>query len=192
MRVDLGQNQRGSAGHVCFSRDGKRLAWAASDAVRVWDVMNGREMPSPGKAHGLVHNLDIFPDGDRVVFVNSRRVAEVWDVTAGRQMSAIDTLAGTPADAAAQLNAVGSLWHIRLSPDNRWLAVNSWTGRGVDLWDIETGRRLVALPEEKGAVLGLAWSSDGRHLAVSRLNGDVAIWDILAVRQQLAGLGLDW
>jgi WD40 repeat protein len=82
--------------------------------------------------------------------------------------------------------------HIGLSPDGRWLAASSVSGRGVNIWDTGTGKRLVALPEETGSVWCLAWSLDGRRLAVSRSNGHLAVWNLPSIRKQLADLGVGW
>jgi WD40 repeat protein len=61
---------------------------------------------------------------------------------------------------------------------------------GVEIWDPKTGKWLYSLPEESGTVYWLAWSPDSRRLAVSRDNGDIAIWNLGEVEQILAKLGL--
>jgi WD40 repeat protein len=82
--------------------------------------------------------------------------------------------------------------HIGLSPDGHWLATSSVTGRGVNIWDTASGQLVVPLPEEKHVVWCLAWNPDGRHLAVSRSNGALAVWDLASVRRQLSELGMEW
>jgi WD40 repeat protein len=51
---------------------------------------------------------------------------------------------------------------------------------------------LVALPRENSPVIALAWSPNRSYLAVGSADGGLALWDMPAVRSQLAGLGLDW
>ena len=79
---------------------------------------------------------------------------------------------------------------ICLSPDGSRLALSSESERGVDIWGFKTGTRLYSLPEEPGTVYWLAWSHDGRRVAVARDNGKIAIWDLHIVDEILARLGL--
>jgi WD40 repeat protein len=81
--------------------------------------------------------------------------------------------------------------NIAVSPDESKLALASPTGLGVDVWELATGRRLYALPDRPGTVWWLAWSPDSRRLAISRANGEIALWDTAEVEAQLARLGLD-
>src|SRR5262249_50949058 len=77
-----------------------------------------------------------------------------------------------------------------LSPNGSKLAVDSDSGRGVEIWEPKTGTRLYSLPEESGTVYGLTWSSDSQRLAVARDNGNIAIWNLDTVGQILAQIGL--
>jgi WD40 repeat protein len=61
---------------------------------------------------------------------------------------------------------------------------------GVELRDPATGKLLYTLPEETGLIWWLAWSPDSQRLAVSRANGEIAIWNLKEVEAQLAQLGL--
>jgi hypothetical protein len=47
------------------------------------------------------------------------------------------------------------------------------------------------LPAEAGDVWWLAWSPDNRRLALSRNNGNIAIWNLEKMDQILAQLGLN-
>jgi WD40 repeat protein len=60
----------------------------------------------------------------------------------------------------------------------------------VDLWNPATGQLLYSLPEEAGAIWWLAWSPDSQQLAVSRANGEIALWNLKEVEAQLSQLGL--
>ena len=64
------------------------------------------------------------------------------------------------------------------------------SGLAVDLWDPATGKLLYTLPEEPGSIWWLAWSPDSQRLAVTRANGDIAVWNLKEVEAQLAQLGL--
>jgi WD40 repeat protein len=127
--------------------------------------------------------LSFAPDG-RLALINDQQEAEWWDVVAGRRFAAygrgeLEQRSGT------------STWSTitALSPDGAWYAA---ANRAISLWDAQTGRLLVALPRENSQVIALAWSPNRSHLAVGSADGGLALWDLLAVRSQLSGLGLDW
>jgi WD40 repeat protein len=62
---------------------------------------------------------------------------------------------------------------------------------GVDLRDPATGKLLYALPDEPSAIWWLAWSPDSQRLAVSRANGEIAVWNLREIETQLGQLGLN-
>jgi len=78
-----------------------------------------------------------------------------------------------------------------LSPDGTKLALSTPSARGVDVWDPKTGRLLYSLPEENGTIWCLAWSPNSQRLAISRANGDIAIWNLPEIERVLVGLGLN-
>jgi WD40 repeat protein len=80
--------------------------------------------------------------------------------------------------------------HLSLSPDGTKLAVVEDTNHDVDIHDSKTGRVLYSLPGQDGRVTWLTWSPNGQRLAVSRSNGEVAIWNVAEVEQTLAKLDL--
>jgi WD40 repeat protein len=79
--------------------------------------------------------------------------------------------------------------HLALGPGARWVAATT-PSRTTVVYDLQAGAETLALPEESGDVWGLAWSPDGRRLAVSRSDGGVAIWDLEQVRARLAEFGI--
>jgi WD40 repeat protein len=79
---------------------------------------------------------------------------------------------------------------IALSADGGWLA--SAGNRSVTVWDTASRKRVLTLPQERSSVSALAWSPDGRLLAVSSSDGGPVIWNIPRVRAQLRTLSLDW
>ncbi len=186
-RFDKGPPEDETVGHLVFSPDGKALAWANNQGViHVWDLETGQALLSPvGKAFARIQSLSFFPDSRRLIFLNRDRTAEVWDVRS-REKTASFAASGGAGEASSYA------MHLSLSPDGSRLAASSASGHGVNVWDVASGRLLVPLPEEKGIVWCLAWSPDGRRLAVSRSDGGLAVWDCDSVRRQLAELGVGW
>jgi WD40 repeat protein len=77
---------------------------------------------------------------------------------------------------------------LRYSPDARtfWLSLSF---RSAALYDARTLESLLPLPP---ATLPLAFSPDGRFLAVSVNQRHMQVWDLVEVRSQLRAIGLDW
>jgi serine/threonine protein kinase/WD40 repeat protein len=80
--------------------------------------------------------------------------------------------------------------NIRVSPDESKVAMLSPSGLGVDIWDPANGQRLYAIPDAPGSIWWLAWSPDSQRLAVSRANGEIAVWNTGEVEAQLSRIGL--
>jgi WD40 repeat protein len=69
------------------------------------------------------------------------------------------------------------------------LAEANCSGRGVNIYDLASGRRLYSLPDVPGSIWCLAWHPDGRHRAVARGDGDISIWNLTEVEGLLAKVG---
>ncbi|MHC4507780.1 MAG: protein kinase domain-containing protein [Planctomycetota bacterium] len=181
--------------HVCFSPNNQLLAWAEGlnknygpVTVHVWDLINSRELPAPpSRLFSSVESLAFFPDSRRLAFFNEDRIVEVWDVV-DRQKEFL--LLGEEREKIA-----GGTYnnHLSLSPHGRWLAADSISGRAVNLWDTQSRKLLLSLPEQQDSTIpGLAWSPDNNLLAVARSDGMLAIWNLESIRSQLGQLRLDW
>jgi WD40 repeat protein len=77
-----------------------------------------------------------------------------------------------------------------LAPGGRW-AATSTPDRAVVIYDLDAGKRVLALPPEQSDVWGLAWAPDGQRLAVGLSDGVVAVWDLGRVRARLAEFNIE-
>jgi WD40 repeat protein len=181
LTLNLISHMPGHGAYLCFSPDGKRIAWAEGFyAVKLWDV--NRQAPIPFHGPSLLagwQSLGFLPDSRHLVMIDQNRMAEVWDVETGRR---VFTLGETGEFAKS---------HVALSPDGRWLAGDHTTS-AVAVWDIERRRRHFILPEEHGPIAHLTWNRDGSRLAIGMKDGRVVLWDLPQIRARLAALGLDW
>jgi WD40 repeat protein len=156
------------------SRDGR---WAAFGAhmtqVIVFDTATGREAwRSPGGGH---HGR-FTPDGR-------------WLVTGADGGRAYAVGSWEP---GAQLGP-GQVCCI--SPDSR-LAVLSLNEGSFRLVEVATGREVATLedPDRRGGLIGwltATFTPDGTRLVVPAKEG-LRVWDLRAIRRELATLGLDW
>jgi WD40 repeat protein len=80
---------------------------------------------------------------------------------------------------------------IALSPDGMKLAISSADRLRVDIWNWRTRRHLYSLPDQEGMITDApVWSPDSHHLAARYFDGSTVVWNIEAVEQLLAELGL--
>jgi hypothetical protein len=82
--------------------------------------------------------------------------------------------------------------NILTSPDSRLLATHNPSGRFV-LRALPNGKELLLLtPPQAIPVQYHQFSPDSNRLRFMGNNGQIFEWDLLAIRQELARLGLDW
>jgi serine/threonine protein kinase/WD40 repeat protein len=179
---------RGDYWGLTFAPDGRRAAFAEFGVMGrlfAWDFLDasGPRVLASDRA-SYVQCEGFSSDGRSVLFLDKNRDVVSLDARGGGRISSFQTVWTNSAPQEA--NGI----NLCLSPDGAKLALSSPSGRGVDLWDVRTGRLLYTLPEQQGVVWWLAWSPDSRRLAVSRSDGDTAIWNLDAAESTLSALGL--
>jgi len=151
----------------------------------VWDFLNSS--PPRRVETNLIVTVQsqcFTPDGRGLFLVSPDRQLMTIDAATGTKISSLPT--STP-DIAKRSTGYANL---RLSPDGAKLAVASASSRGVDIWNPLTGQLLYSLPEQNGSVWWLEWSPDSQYLAVSRANGDIAVWSLPQIDKVMASLGM--
>jgi WD40 repeat protein/predicted Ser/Thr protein kinase len=145
-----------------------------------------RNQPELADNHSVaVQTLGLVDDGRSLLSFDVKdRALHFWDVQSRRVVRTLPTLA--LGESSSTL--VGNM---RVSPDGTKVAVVNYNGLGVNIYDLASGRRLYSLPDEPGSLWWLAWAPDNRHLAVSRSNGDISLWNLSAVETVLRQAGLE-
>jgi WD40 repeat protein len=123
------------------------------------------------------------PRSGQLAYLTNERAIEFWDPKTSKVTRRIPTL--PPGE-----DATTFLANLTISANERMFALSSRSGLGVDIWDLETGTLRYSLPEEPGSIWWVTWSPDNQHIAVSRSNGEIAIWNLKTVDAQLAKLNL--
>ena len=162
-----------------FSPDGKTLAtWGGSQdhSVKLWDLETRKERHTFKAESNLAAHLVFSPDGRRLAGADDRSVS-LWEVETGRQLGSF--------------SRPGFRYPVAVSPDLKTLAVANH--QDVDLWDVDTGQERLSFLDHRGWVNHLAFSADGKTLAVAsnRLVSDqtfhceVKLGDVAAERERL-------
>jgi WD40 repeat protein len=164
---------------VAFSSDGGRVASISRQQIKVWDPVTGKESLSiPATTAGSVA---ISPDGKQLA-TGELQTVTFWNSQDGQKQTSI---------LAHELPVRG----IAYSPDGKKLATSSAksgaAGAGtkgeVKVWDVATGRELFHFGDLPYSANGLAFSPDGKYLAVGLGNpailgpsrpGEVRVWDV--------------
>ena len=161
------------AGHV--SPDGRWLAMVYdwSSVVGIYRLPDVEEVARLQTSH-YVGSVTFSPKGDEMLVLN--RAGVEWFDTATWQCT------------RRQPGAPVSGSYAFYTPDGKgiWMVTHF---RNAALLDRRTLEPLLPLPND---VLPLALSPDGRQLAVSVDARRVQLWDMAALRRDLATLGLDW
>jgi tetratricopeptide (TPR) repeat protein len=114
-----------------------------------------------------------------LLFVDTRNQLVQWDMLGDRSVEVV----GEPGDLRGA--------NLSVSPNGHWVAVDAEPLR-VSVWDIATKKQAFVFRDERSAVSATAWSQTGNRLAFGTQDGQVALWDLSVIRQQLAGIHLDW
>ena len=157
---------RGPITAVAYRPDGRRLATATADAVRIWDTAAGSLLRVLIPSGGEVCSVAWSPDGKYLAVACHSRLhpgVSIWQVEAGRLLRS--------------WRAESLVSAIAWSPDGGKLAIGTSTF-DVLVWDLLTPNRPRPLYRHEGSVQSVAWSADGRFLASSDNLATLKLWKV--------------
>jgi WD40 repeat protein len=154
------------------------LVTHGKDSVLLFDLESGK----------LERKVDLAGGGIKKLAADEGRSRLVVGSQSGAILSlSLPGLAPGPRLENAHNSSVECL---ALSPDGRLLA--SASDHRVVLRDAMSLETLLSLPIWAGTVRNLTFDFKGRRLAVVGTDSDVDLWDLAALREGLAALGLAW
>ncbi len=187
IKLDLHEDVR----NVAVSPDGRWVAtgrWDHPGGAKIWELTRTAEPSTRGLTYKLVKELPcgiaskpVFsPDGKRLLTyaVFAVRPIHRWEVGTWVETPFPERIEGLRA---------------AFSPDGKIVVLE--TGAGVArLIDADTGREYARLEDPtQDRSLDFVFTSDGRTLVCPVGDGScVHIWDLQAIRRQLADMELDW
>jgi hypothetical protein len=191
---------------VAFSPDSRRLVtWAEDDSARLWEVTTGRELAIL-RHHDWVLNprretpilqARFSPDGRHVLTLALARhdfgirsgsgggilsTATVWDAATGTRVATWrlpdnDVLSQEGAASPDPRHVIG------FSPDGARVILTAGGLPAPRVWEVATGRELLALRGHEAPVVAVDYSPDGKFIATGSVDHTARAWDAATGKQ---------
>jgi RNA polymerase sigma factor (sigma-70 family) len=192
--VATGTEMRSFAGHtapverVVFSPDGKRLLSQGTDKmIWDWDLATGRAKEGFHAFSAVpIRNGDYYtlsPRGDVVAsYTHEDGTLRLWDAASGKEGRTLIKLSGRKDSS--------DIYALEFSPDGRLLAFSGMLGflgkpgnHPLVVWDTAAGTVRQQIKGFDGEITSLAFSADGKKLAVGSSptvgeKGTIRLWDV--------------
>jgi hypothetical protein len=179
--VDTGKPIHTLEGHngaiydVAFSPDAKLLATASGDAtVKIWNVGTGERLDTLSQPTKEQFSATFSPDGELILAGGADNRLRVWTLTSRDKPA-------TNAINYVRYAHEGPVINVLYSPDGTLLATVG-DDRTIKLWDLDSFTQIHVFPVQPDSTPAVAFSPDGRQLAVGRMNGSL---DVLTVPKKL-------
>jgi WD40 repeat protein/beta-lactamase regulating signal transducer with metallopeptidase domain len=140
---------------LAFSPDGKTIAAASGQSVRLWEAATGKEQTA-STPRSKVTAVVLTPDGKVLVSRGADGVIRRWDAVSGKELNQFREPQGTTCGA--------------FTVDGRLVALGAGDGT-IRVCDTTSGKELHKLKGHTGGTGALAFSRDGKMLS-SRSAGD--------------------
>lgn len=159
------------SGFVAVSADGKLLASGTRNGtVAVWGIDAGKELHALKGHTGSVEAVAFRPDGKRLVSAtygdDNRREVKLWNAETGKLVFDLDTRG-----IESQIRRVG------FSPNGKLVAATNIRG-AMKIWDVETGKEVLAFKAYKNEILSFAFHPDGKRFVTLPDLNPVQVWEL--------------
>lgn len=157
---------------LAFSRDGRFLTAASwfDSMVRIFDLSTREPAFTLTTRREQIEAATVAPEGKTLAVAEDERL-RLWDAASGRQVFNFDF--GKHVRALA------------FSPDGKRLAIGDDFG-AITFWDIAGGKRLGFIQAHTDYVHSLAFCADGARLASGGGDGKIGLWAVKTSRELLS------
>ncbi len=169
--AETGQELRTLKDHIdavyalAFTPDGKRLVSASADrGVKVWNPESGERLYSLTEATDGLNTVAISPDGKLVAAGGLDKNIRIW--TLGEKAGEL---------AVSQIAHEDAILRLAFAPDGKSI-VSASADRRLKRFAVKDLAELGTIGTQPDWVTGMAYSPDGKRLAVVRIDGSFQIY----------------
>lgn len=153
---------------IDFHPSGQRFATWGGSTVRIWNSESGQPVLPEFNAGSQITQVSFRPQGDRVLVGNLHGQVQEWDFATGFPRP-LRLEIGMPVRAA------------RYSPDGRRIvtagADSGQQPTAAQIWDAESGERVVNPLTHLDGVTWAEFSPDGRRVVTAAEDNSARVWD---------------
>ncbi len=153
----------GNAYDVSYSPDGTLLAVASTIGIWLYETETYKPLTLLRGHTASVLNVEFSTDGKTLASGSHDHTIRIWDPK-NHQM--ITVLKGHQKP----------ITDITISPDKKTLASFGYRDNSVQLWNTESGQTIGSLTEKITGVVSIAFSPEGKIIAVGDVNGEVLLY----------------
>jgi WD40 repeat protein len=151
--------QPGPVHQVIFSPKGDQVLAAGDKTIQIYNAADGKQLRAINAHAGPVAGLGLSADGQRLVTAGADSSVQVWSLAPSKPGTKDEgkPLTSIPLDGPAQ--------SVAISPNGQRVAVAAGAKDTlIRVFDLPSGRELLALADHKGTVPALAFATDNRTL----------------------------
>ena len=145
------------------------LSGSDDETVRLWDLVNGREIRKFEGHTGKIHSVAFSQKGKTALLGGDDKELSLWDLTTGRKVCELEGQEGSVASLAT-------------SPDGKTALVGSWD-KTLRLWDVSKCREIRKLKPNWEIAHAVSIAPDGKTALSGSSDKMLRLWDLTNGRE---------